>query len=480
MTHRDSPSPSHHYAQQWSQWLDQNSKRITEYRSETTHNDEFHYFEFNEMPILLDHAIHREMQYQTQMLSELISTIATMCILNKLDLDDKPLAEWLEIPNHVMYWVRKFHSPGRRFLWGRPDFHISQGQPQCLELNIASAAGYQMQSGSIASYFEDHPALNSVFSGTDPLILDPLEGFISLLGGVVRSGETVLLADVRESNRYSQHIEAPYAGMTRLIKSLSDLRLNGAFIEDLDLRNDGVYQSGQRIDKIFMSYYNPHDFTRFGDFLPLWHLHEKGVVQCLDSLDEILLSNKILFAFASEFAESLPISTALKRFVHTSVPWTRIVRQTKALYHGQTQDLWDIALERQSDMVLKKAQSAEGKDVYIGSWTQANHWRDVLDHAFSSGGWILQEFAAPDEVPLKLWSPGSTSVDGKKTLELKDEGNAFVTMSPYSAQGVSVGYCVRHYQPPKNIENPDRPQSAKPVASVNQFSLKPFGGVIIV
>ncbi len=230
-----------------------------------------------------------------------------------------------------------------------------------------------------------------------------------------------------------------------------------------------------------MSYYNPHDFTRFGDFLPLWHLHEKGVVQCLDSLDEILLSNKILFAFASEFCESLPISNALKRFVHTMVPWTRIVRPTKVTFKNDTQDLWDIAIKHQNELVLKKAQSAEGKDVYIGPWTNAESWRGLIDQAISKGGWVLQEFAAPEEVSLQLWSQDKERSDStKKALKLKDTEKAFVTVSPYLAQGVSVGYCVRHYQSPKQGKKSSASEAdSKSDTSVNSFALKPFGGLII-
>ena len=462
---------------QWQNWLKKNYANAERYRNERFSSTEFGYFEFNELPIFLGESLHKEMQYQTQMLTDVISTLGTMCVLKKLDLDGKPLDEWLDIPNHVFYWIRKFHNPARRFPWGRPDFNIVQGKPVCLELNIAAAAGYQMQCGSIASYFEEHPAFEALFAEGNAVCLDPLEGFISTLGRVTKSGESILFADIREPDRHPTTAEMPYFGLINLIKKFCDLRLTGGFIEDLDLRSDGVYLAGQRMNKIFLSYYNPHDFSRFADFLPLWHQHEKGTVECLDSLDEILLSNKMLFAFASEFVDSLPISFALKRFVHSSVPWTRILRDAKTTYRGESFDMWTLATSKKSSFVLKKAQSAEGKDVFIGAWTQETEWRALLERAFASGGWILQEFAPLQDVPVALWKPKSEKDrDGNTSLELRDEGRAMVTMSPYVAQGVSVGYCVRHYRAPESVEGSNVQANAIPI---KRQALQPFAGVII-
>lgn len=408
---------------------------VRAYRGAHAKSWRYDYFQHPELPEFLPRAAHDRLQDACHVLEDVLAVGVEMTLRDKLFLDDKPLFDWLGIPNHAVYWIRKHHQLQRRVLWGRPDFHWQDGRPYCLEANLASAAGFQQQASALAEYYEGHPALAARASTGKLEVRDPLVGLGAALGRLVGPGESVLFADVFEGDRHKSG-ERPYGGLTRSLREISDLRVFGGFIEDLELTADGARLDGQKIDHVFMGYYNPHVFARFGDFLPLWDLHAQGKLRILDGLDEILYSSKLLFAFLAEFCAHMPLPHATQRAFAAIVPWSRILRDAATeLSNGEVADLPQAVLDQQQELVLKKGQSAEGKDVYLGTRLSADAWKQRVATALDEGGWIVQRY-----IPAAPATLATVGDEGIKTRA------AVTTTSPYVANGRIVGYLNRYYE----------------------------------
>ena len=190
----------------------------TDYRQQTLADPFSNYFNFPEFPETITQANHRDLQYVSQAVQEVVATAVDCILADKLLVEEVELTEILDIPSHCLYWIQKFHQPGRKLLWGRPDFHVAGDRPYLLETNFASAAGYQPQVSAMVQYYGSHP---EKVAGR---LLDPLAAMSQAMGTKMEAGETLLFADIYEQWRHRSPDMTPYSGMIGWLNQYTDLR----------------------------------------------------------------------------------------------------------------------------------------------------------------------------------------------------------------------------------------------------------------
>jgi hypothetical protein len=411
------------------------------YRAGAIRNWMLSYFRFPEVPEVISPATHAKIEESCAAVFRIIAKVADEVIAGSIELDGRPLADFLDIPNHIFYWLREYHQPGRPLFWGRPDFHIRGGAPYLLEANFASAAGYQQQVTGLHHYYTSHPEYLDYFEDEVYSILSPMQGLAAAFARTVKPGELVLIPDIQEDFRHNDATVTPYGGLISWFNLHTGLRFVSGFIHQLSFRPDGIWFHGQKVDHVFMSYYNPHVFDRFDEFLPIWDLFRKGRVNIVDSMNEVLWSNKLLMAFIDEQLEDLDLAAHDIAVWRETVPWTRILRPGKSKYNGQLVDLEQFARREKDRLVLKKAQSAEGKMVFVGRFVPQESWDETIASVVGDGTWIIQEFIEPDAASLMV----------PEEDEYRDL-HALQTISPFLADNKVVGYLNRFYAIDPKIE----------------------------
>jgi len=419
--------------------LDLDSEIARAYREGQKDNWLVNYFPYPEFPEVISDQTHRLIEQASSAALKVIKQVSNLTMTGDLDIDGTPLLELLDIPPHCRYWIEKFYKPNDDLFWGRPDFHITNGKPQLLESNFASAAGYQQQVAGLCQYYSDHPQLfESVGSGT-MRFLDPMAPLNAAFSERVKEGERVLIPDVFESYRHAHKDIKPYGGMVSWFNLNGDRAFRSAFIHQLSIRRDGVFLGDERMDHVFMSYYNPHVFGHFGDFLPFWDLYQEGKINIIDSMNEVLWSSKLLLAFISEFIHDLGFDVATRTTFESSVPWTRIMRPGLTRYQGEMVNLTRLARQHKERFVLKLAQSAEGKQVYVGKHVPQDAWEATVEQAAADRRWILQDYVEPDHSEMLLPSDGPCD-------DSYDQLEASMTLSPFMRGANIVGYLTRYYR----------------------------------
>ena len=105
-----------------------------------------------------------------------------------------------------------------------------------------------------------------------------------------------------------------------------------------------------------------------------------------------ILSDNRNLALLSENLDTSLFSDAERSLLRAALPWTRELEQRTTTYRGKRGPLPRLAVEQQRRMVLKRAFSARGEEVYIGRHLSPGAWSETLRAALEDErGWILQE-----------------------------------------------------------------------------------------
>lgn len=121
----------------------------------------------------------------------------------------------------------------------------------------------------------------------------------------------------------------------------------------------------------------------------------RGTVFFPDSGLHTILSNKKLFALASDAAEQRRLSHADAEMVARYLPWSALAIDGSRWWRGALWSMRELLLARRESFVIKKADSYAGRDVYVGRFTDAPTWATAIEDAFADGGWIVQEYCVP-------------------------------------------------------------------------------------
>jgi hypothetical protein len=174
--------------------------------------------------------------------------------------------------------------------------------------------------------------------------------------------------------------------MNRAIERL-DLDISGRVVScsnpTLTQRDQSLHHGGLRIDALVDL---DLDISPF-----IYRLFKGGRLALYNGPIGVTLSTKRNLALLSQHAASGIYSDAERAFIEAHIPWTRLVAPGTVEYQGEIGQLSDLLSARQDRFVLKKGESAGGKDVLLGRFASAEEWSQAIETAFAEGRWVAQE-----------------------------------------------------------------------------------------
>lgn len=201
--------------------------------------------------------------------------------------------------------------------------------------------------------------------------------------------------------------------------------------EQLDYRNGVLHKGDFAIDLVYRGV-RAHDFLMKYDLThPLVRAYRERKVCLVNSFRTELTRKMALLALLTDESVTEKFPVAERKAIQESIPWTRVVAQTKTTRDGQTIDLIDYIQRNRATLVLRP--NAESSEVHSteGWRSDDSGWERALRQA------MRQPFVVQDRVtPL----PVSFPVDADGELEYR---NLNVDVTPHSFLGKMQGCSSR-------------------------------------
>ena len=127
------------------------------------------------------------------------------------------------------------------------------------------------------------------------------------------------------------------------------------------------------------------------DYPALLNAYRAGDVCLVNSFRSKLIHKKALFAVLTDRKRGHLFTAAEQQAIDSHVPWTRLVRQEKSDFHGETIDLVQFVRGNQNRLVLKPNDDYGGHGITIGWNTDESTWETALGEALADGDYLVQE-----------------------------------------------------------------------------------------
>lgn len=160
--------------------------------------------------------------------------------------------------------------------------------------------------------------------------------------------------------------------------------------EDLELRRDRLYASGERVHLVYRRVLTSELLARPAVAKPLVDAYLKGAVVVVNSFRAKLLHKKMSLALLSDDRYARIYTPAQRAAIARHIPWTRKVREGHTTYRGKVVDLADLVLRTRERLVLKPNDEYGGKGVVLGWTVDAREWEQTFLAALTSS-YVVQE-----------------------------------------------------------------------------------------
>lgn len=267
--------------------------------------------------------------------------------------------------------------------FARPDFVLTTSGPKVVEVNVSAPLGgmntvdpyvKQFRSSGYfrhlqeAGYDVSAPEMRSIWGGAFQSLVRPRQS----------DGRPVVFEAIADSNDINSGRQA----FEKLVGSFGFDYANG-LVQDLDVRADGVYYEGRRIDVVFTMYtwletrkYVPSEVT-----VALMEADAAGLVDFIAPPTSALFDHKANLELLTSDSFAKCFTGAEREFIQRYVPRTfRVTEGTAA-----------EALVNRSRMVLKPGSDYGGRGIVFGDQVSDEEWATAIGAAAAGSGFICQQ-----------------------------------------------------------------------------------------
>lgn len=267
--------------------------------------------------------------------------------------------------------------------FARPDFVLTASGPKVVEVNVSAPLGgmntvdpyvKQFRSSGYfrhlqeAGYDVSAPEMRSIWG----------EAFRSLVRPRQSDGRPVVFEAIADGN----DINSGRHAFEKLVGSFGFAYANG-LVQDLDVRADGVYYEGRRIDVVFTMYtwLETRKFVPSEVTIRLMEADAAGLVDFIAPPTSALFDHKanLELLTSDSFAECF--TEAERDFIRRYVPRTFRVTEGTA----------SEALADRSRMVLKPGSDYGGRGIVFGDQVSDEEWTTAIGAAAAGSGFICQQ-----------------------------------------------------------------------------------------
>jgi hypothetical protein len=162
--------------------------------------------------------------------------------------------------------------------------------------------------------------------------------------------------------------------------------------EDLDYR-EGVLRAGDKPVDLIWRNIRAHEFLMHFDLRhALVRAYRDRAVCIVNSFRAELTRKRALLALLTDDQVTAKFPAAERHVIKASVPWTRLVTQSRSIHNGETVDLPEFILKNRERLVLRPNDGSLDAEApsYDGVLTPEKDWMRALRTALSHG-YVVQE-----------------------------------------------------------------------------------------
>jgi hypothetical protein len=275
----------------------------------------------------------------------------------------------------------------------RGDFMDTTDGLQCLEFNFTPNLG-GWETSILVELHQRVPATSAFLSGLQGSwsYTPTMRLFFRHVLEEVRAKQVLedeltvafVLVPSETPARRVAHLEKELARACAEIGLQIDAQVFTCKYYQLERRDETFYVAGRKIHAIA-------DLR--GPKTPPYALRafKKGGLALFNGPAEKILTNKRNVALLSEHASSDIFSPEEREVISKHIPWSRRIYPQRTTFHGEQVDLAELLENARERLVLKEASSFGGKAVWLGQFTSPAEWSQVIEAAFASANWIVQE-----------------------------------------------------------------------------------------
>ena len=169
-------------------------------------------------------------------------------------------------------------------------------------------------------------------------------------------------------------------------------------------------REGETIDIIYRRGWLPHWTDCMDEIKPLIKAYRDKAVCVVNPPRSILAANKSLLDVVQRPDIQKIFTAEEKKCIEENIPWTRLVREVKTDYKGETIDLYEFIRKNRETLILKPMDQYGGKDVCIGPDADEKKWGEWIERT-TKEKFVVQEYVPiPEEQfpvvePELAWKP---------------------------------------------------------------------------
>jgi uncharacterized circularly permuted ATP-grasp superfamily protein len=201
--------------------------------------------------------------------------------------------------------------------------------------------------------------------------------------------------------------------------------------QEFTIDNGKVKASGQEVHLVYRRVITRELVERWEEVGTFLEAIREGMVCCCNSFRSFIVGNKKVLAVLTDHGFNSFFSKREQGLIRKAIPWTGILSDTRATYHGREVMLPDFILENKDQLVLKPSNMYGGRDVHIGRLTPRTMWEALIHQNMEDQDWVVQDYVP---TPVDLYPEVTDRVIFKPK---------YVNINPFAINGTYCGTITR-------------------------------------
>lgn len=323
--------------------------------------------------------------------------------------DSVAFADYLNVPAFILDLVNEAKLDFKELIF-RHDLVFTDDCFKLLEVNAGTTIG-GWQHDWVASLYSQQLDNEPLTKQMQLKYRDVMAGMLAAVGrGIARQGKADAVGNIlcasyfesvngREYESLEQALQSVYErckpaslpqGKLLFCKDFSQVRFDGDNL-------GGITFNGEPIDAVMLPLPPGMDIPR-PIYLKFVATALKNHIVFPDSPLHTLIGNKHLLTLLHEPMLRSIFTPEQLLLIENHVPWSSRLGDKPVVYQGEAMPMRQLLTDHQLHLVLKKAQSAQGTDVYIGCNMTTDEWQALSERVITEPEWMVQQYCAPDSV----------------------------------------------------------------------------------
>ena len=288
----------------------------------------------------------------------------------------------------------------------RMDSFVTDNSFRFVEINAESPAGIAYMK-ELADIYRQLPIFREFEQRYPVRFVSPLEHTV---GGLVQIyHEQFSGCEEMPSFAIVDRLDVPTIHEFNLIKTYLERHGYVAEIVDpreLECRDGWVFANGRKIDILYRRLLLKEYHEIRDECTAFLEGYKAGKTCYLNSFRTMLVHKKSIFAFLTDPNYTHILTDEQRAAIERHIPWTRLLRDTKATFRGLHVELLDFIRSNRRHFVIKPNDEYGGKGVTLGFAVTNTEWEQAIADGLRNGC-VVQEIVDIHREPFLNMVEGS-------------------------------------------------------------------------